>query len=220
MWPPLPERMLRVWLLMVPGEQGGGERAARKEAPMPGPSDPTLRALLGELDECWRCLDEVCVVLTPRDWSRRHGRDWIVADLPYHLACFDRELVAQAIVRGPDVPPTERRSLRTRAEVDAWTAAHFAHRPADATPEQSLAEMRASRERIRDATRVLSGADLGRPVWCPLPGRGWQTVRGILALCLDHTRSHLTELRQYLPAVTPSPDPAADGPCRDLATAC
>lgn len=181
------------------------------------PSDPTLRALLGELDDCWRCLDEVCATLTPRDWSRRHGRAWTVADLPYHLASFDRELIARAIVRGPEVPAVERHSLRTMAEVHAWNAAQLAQRPAGTTPEDALTAMRASRDGIRNATGVLTGADLDRPVWCPLPGLGWQTVRGILALCLDHTRSHLTELRPYVPCTTGSPAPRTDQPRPGLA---
>ncbi len=175
---------------------------------MHAPSDPTLRALLGELDDLWRGLDEVWATLTPGDWSCRHGSDWRVDDLPYHLACFDRDLVARAIVRGPEVPV---------AEMYARNAAQLARRPAGTTTDQDLAEMGASRERIRDATGVLSGADLDRPVWCPLPGLGWQTVRGVLTLCIDHTRGHLDELRQQLQPDEPSPDTAADQPRPDLA---
>src|SRR5262245_26867638 len=133
--------------------------ASSKEDAMATPTRPSVRELLGDLEEIWSCLDRLLESLDARDWGRRHGKDWIVADLPYHLAYYDRELIAGAIVRGPDVPVGERRTLRTMAELNAWNAERFAQRPAGQTPAQSLAAMRASRELVRGAVAPLNDGD-------------------------------------------------------------
>jgi hypothetical protein len=99
--------------------------------------------------------------------------------------------------------------MRTMGEVSAWNAAWFARRPPDQSPEQSLAQMRASRDAIRRAVTPLRDADLGRPVWISLVStRGWRTVDFALWLCLVHTWIEFMELRHHAGRDTPLPGPA------------
>jgi putative sterol carrier protein len=183
--------------------------ASGKEDDMGTPTRPSVRELLGDLEEIWSCLDGLLDGLEARDWGRRHGKDWVVADLPHHLAYYDRELIAGAIVRGPDVPVGERRTLRTMAELNAWNAERFAQRPTTQSPAESLAAMRASRELVRRAVAPLNDGDMSRPVWCPLPGQGWLTVGAALAMCAGHSWSHLHEARLRLGRSAPLPGASA-----------
>jgi len=168
----------------------------------------TLNALRSDLEDLWQRLDEILTSLGPVDWSRKHGKDWTYADVPYHLAYFDRDLVANGITRGPNVPADQRSLLRSMAELNAWNARKFAERPADQTVERSLLQMRASRDAIRRVVAALSDADLERPVWVPLPGTGWMTVRGVLEACIVHTWNHFMELRLRLKRSEPAPTPS------------
>jgi hypothetical protein len=168
----------------------------------------TLNALRADLEDLWQKIDEILTNLEPADWSRKHGKDWTYADVPYHLAYFDRDLVANGITRGPDVPVSERSSLRSMAELNDWNARKFAERPADQTVERSLLQMRASRDAIRRVAAALQDDDLGRPVWVPLPGTGWMTVRGVLEACIVHTWNHFMELRLRLKWSEPAPTPS------------
>ena len=169
---------------------------------------PTERdALLAGLEELWRCFDELVATFTPRDWARKHGKDWTFADVPYHLSYFDRDVVARPIERGSDVPPAEQRVHRTGAELDGWNAEKFAARPAGQTVAQSLEQMRAGREAIRRAVAGLTDADLDRQGWCHLLGTGWITVRLALTACLGHTWGHYSQLRLYARRTGPLPRP-------------
>ena len=93
---------------------------------------PSLRAtaereaLMTRLEDLWSKLDQVLGSLTPEQWAARHGRDWTFADVPYHLAYFDRDMIAEAILRGPDLPPHEQSPIRGQAALDTWNAPYFA----------------------------------------------------------------------------------------------
>jgi hypothetical protein len=168
----------------------------------------TLAALMADLEDLWQKIDAILGSLGPADWSRKHGKDWTFADVPYHMAYFDREVIANGIARGPNMPSDERQALRSVAELNAWNARKFAERAASQTVEQSLAQMRAGRDAIRQAVAGLSDADLERPVWSSLPGGGWQTVRRALEGCTAHTWNHLMELRLRLKRTSPGPQPS------------
>jgi putative sterol carrier protein len=169
---------------------------------------PTTRAaLLAALEELWQRFDQVVGTLGPDDWSGKHGKHWTFADVPYHLAYFDREVIATAIKRGLTVQTLEQLQL-TWAEQDGWKEIQFTPRPTATTPEQCLEQMWASRQAIRDAFAGLSEADLDRPVFLPLVGLGWVSVRLALETCFSHTWNHLMQLRCWMKCTTLMPGPA------------
>ena len=168
----------------------------------------TLQTMLDHLEELWGCLDGLFAELEPRDWSRKHGPDWVLADLPYHLAYFDRDIIADPIEQGPNLPLEARLSLSSQVEINAWNAQKLAERPAGQTVEQSLDQMRASREVVRRVVARLNEADLQRPAWQPLLGLGWLTVQDALTVCRQHTWIHFIEARLHLERDRPRPSPA------------
>ena len=68
--------------------------------------------------------------------------------------------------------------------------------------------MWASRQAIRNAVAGLSEADLERPVFLPLVGLGWVSVRVALESCYTHTWNHLMQLRFWMKCTTLMPGPA------------
>jgi putative sterol carrier protein len=169
---------------------------------------PTTRAaLLADLEELWQCFDELVGILGPDDWSGKHGKHWTFPDVPYHLAYFDREVIVTAIKRGL-TGPTAEQLLHTEAEQDGWKEITFTQRPTTTTPEQCLEQMWASRQALRNAVADLGEADLDRPVFLPLVGLGWVSVRVALETCSSHTWNHLMQLRCWMKCTTLMPGPA------------
>lgn len=169
---------------------------------------PTTRAaLLADLEGLWQCFDELVETLEPDDWSGRHGQHWTFTDVPYHLAYFDMDVIATAITRGLNVPINEQ-ILRTEAEQDAWNEIKFTQRPTSTTPQQCLEQMWASRQAIRNAVAGLSEADLERPVFIPLVGLGWVSIRVALETSYSHTWNHFMQLRFWMKcnSITPEPE--------------
>jgi hypothetical protein len=154
-----------------------------------------VAGLLADLEDLWRCVDELFDSLSPRDWSRRHGPDWTYADLPYHLSYFDEEIVLNPIARGVNVPLEEQRVMRTLTDLNGWNARMFARRPADETPERSRARMRAVRAGLRGEIARLDDDDLERPVFMDMVGAGWVPARLALTAGVAHTWTHLQEAR-------------------------
>jgi putative sterol carrier protein len=167
----------------------------------------TRAALLADLEGLWQRFDELIAALGPDDWSGKHGQHWTFADVPYHLAYFDRDVIATAIRRGLAVPDGEQ-VLRTEAEQDAWNEIKFTARPAGTTPGQCLEQMQAARQAIRDAVANLSEADLERPVFIPLVGLGWVSVHIALETCFSHTWNHFMQLRFWMKTTASEPSPA------------
>ena len=163
-------------------------------------------ALLADLEGLWQRFDELVGVLGPDGWSGKHGKHWTFTDVPYHLAYFDLEVIATTIRRGLHVPASEQ-VLRTEAEQDAWNEIKFTQRPAGTTPRQCLEQMRDGRQAIRDAVAGLSEADLDRPVFIPLVGLGWVSVRVALETCYSHTWNHLMQLRFWMKCEAPALSP-------------
>lgn len=171
-------------------------------------AQPTLPILMGQLEEIWGHVDTLLDPLTPADWWRKHGKDWVFADLPYHLGYFDRETVAEPIRIGPDLPAADQKLMRTMGEIDAWNARKFAERRPGQSVGESLAQMRASRDAVRQAVAGLTDADLGRRAFIPLAGCGWLNVGLALQSCLVHTWAHFVEARLRLKQAAPIPSPA------------
>ncbi len=167
----------------------------------------TPGAIMSDLEDLWQKFDTLFGSLKPEDWSRKHGKHWTMADVPYHLSYFDRDIVADPVVLGPNVPPERQQVQRTLNELSAWNVRQFAARPAGQTPEQSLAQMHASRDAIRKAVADMSDADLERPAFIQLAGGGWLTARWALIMCRGHTWNHFEQFRLHLGRSTPLPSP-------------
>ena len=175
---------------------------------MDGVATATVQQLRDAIADLYQRSDELLNGLTTEEWRKKHGGDWIMADVPYHLAYFDREVVANAIERGADVPDAERELLRTSRELDTWNDRMFAQRPPGQTVEQAREELRTVRERVRQLASSLTDADLGRPAWFSLGGLGQRTARTALAGCVMHNWSEHTQLRLRLGKDGPLPAPA------------
>jgi hypothetical protein len=151
-----------------------------------------IAALTADLEALWRCLDALFVELGPKDWIRKHGKHWTFADLPYHLAYFDRECT-NLVAQGTEAPTSARWLMPSEAQVNAWNARMFAQRPAGQTVAASLAQMRASRDLIRQTLAGYTDADLDNLVWSPF--FGWMSLRDGIAGITGHTFNHFMEAR-------------------------
>jgi DinB superfamily len=163
-----------------------------------------IGALVAGLEDLWGCLDALFANLTPKDWARKHGKDWTYADLPYDLSYFDRECF-RLVALGAGAPPSARWLMPSEAQINAWNARMFAQRPAGQTVAESLAEMEASRDAVRRTLADLTDADLDRPVWSPF--FGWGRMRDAILGLAGHTFGHFMEARIRLKRSEPVPPP-------------
>lgn len=155
-----------------------------------------VSGMRASLEELWSALDSLFEEMSPADWQRPHGADWIFADLPYHLSYIDRLCVARPIELGEEFPVTEQVELRTLNELNAWNQGNFAARPDGQKVERSLEQMRNSRDYVRQVTAKLTDADLAKPAWFLLLNmRGFRPAQVALAFCVGHTWQHLEEAR-------------------------
>src|SRR5690348_14244817 len=96
----------------------------------------TSLRLVEDLESLWALYDQVFDALDATQWQRKHGKDWVVADLPYHLFYFDRDIVLATLRRGAQLPPEVLRSVpRSMRELDAWNEREFGQRPKNESPE-------------------------------------------------------------------------------------
>jgi hypothetical protein len=168
-----------------------------------------IKALMDQIQEMWSHQDALFNKLNEtKGWGGKHGPDWTFADVPYHLAYCNRDIIARPIEYGRDLPAGEQMAFKTPEDVNAWNARMFAARPADQTLEETLAQLQASRDEIRRATAGMTDADLDRPTWFPfqLGGvDGWMTPREPLMFCLTHDWSEFMQLRIHMGAQAPVP---------------
>jgi hypothetical protein len=155
-----------------------------------------MSGMRSSLEELWSALDSLFEEMSPADWQRPHGPDWIFADLPYHLSYIDRTCVARPIELGEALPAAEQVQFRTLNELNAWNQGKFAARPKGQNVERSLEQMYESREYVRKVTAGLTDADLANPAWFPLLNmRGFRTAQVALAFCAGHLWQHMEETR-------------------------
>lgn len=163
-------------------------------------------SLLGPLESIWADLDSLFADFGAEDWARVHGPDWTFVDIPFHLAYFDRDLIARPIVAGdgPDAPTD--RMFRTLGDLNQWNDAYFAERPADHTIDDFLADMGDARDELRAALAAPRAAEA--PVFVSLPGAGWVDVAGAVKRVRTHSWNHFAEarVRHGRPAPTPDAD--------------
>ena len=77
-------------------------------------------------------------------------------DLPYHLAYFDRDVVARSLEDGLALPIEDRWLMQSLNEINGWNAAVVSKRPAGQTAQDALREWHESRDAI---LRDHSGAE-------------------------------------------------------------
>jgi len=167
-----------------------------------------LETLMNQIEEMWGHLDTLFSSLNSGNgWDIKHGPDWTLADVPYHLAYCNRDLVARGLQLGPDYPEAEQELLASPDAINAWNARKFNERPVSQSVEQSLVQWREACQEIRRLTAEMNDSDLDRSCWQPL-FMGWGTARDLLGFCLNHDWSEFTQLRIHMGHSEPVPSPA------------
>jgi hypothetical protein len=177
---------------------------------MAGIRTATAEELRTAIEDIYDRSDELMDSLSPQDWRRKHGDDWVMADVPYHLAYFDRVLVADALEHGEAATEAERFVFDTPNSIDAWNAERFAERPAGQTVEEAREQLAAVRADIRARLASLTDDNLEAQAWMPLAGLGWRPARTVLGGCLMHNFSeHLQwRIRLGIDGFGPAPETA------------
>ena len=159
------------------------------------------------VEETWDHQDTLFRIIDVEDdWDHPHGKDWTFADVTYHLAYCNRDLVARGLELGPDLPAEEQAAFTGVEGVNEWNKRKFGERPAGQSPAESLAEVRDSWDAIRKVTWKMADADLERPFWMPLGGM-WQDARFALNWTLSHDWSEFMQLRLHMGRSEPTPSP-------------
>jgi hypothetical protein len=167
-----------------------------------------LEALLAQIEEMWGHLGILFDDLNSYDgWVGKHGPDWTFADVPYHLAYCNQDIIVRGLELGADYPEDEQELLATPAELGAWNTHKFAQRPAGQTAAQSVAQWRASCVEILRLTAQMSDVDLDNPFWMPIFS-GWATYRTGLEFVRGHDYSEFMQLRIHMGRQEPVPSPA------------
>ncbi len=172
-------------------------------------SDQTQLDLLStQIEEMWAHQATLLDIVDRSDqWRSAHGQDWTFADVPYHLAYCNRDLVYRPIKLGRDLPIVDRVSISTAEDLGQWNERQFAARPPGQTPEETMAQLRASWDEIRVLFSQWTDADLQRPWWMPFMGGMWLTVRDGLGWTLGHDWSEFMQLRIHMNCDEPVPSP-------------
>jgi len=166
-----------------------------------------IEVLTAQIEEMWSHLDTLFVkVNAGGGWGQKHGADWTFADLPYHLAYCNEDVVVHGLQLGPDYPEAEQELLASPQALGEWNARKFAQRLPGQTPAASLAQWRESCANIRRLTETMQDADLARPCWQPI-FLGWGTARNLLMFCQGHDWSEFTQLRIHMGLAEPLPSP-------------
>ena len=167
-----------------------------------------LDALMTQVEEMWDHQDTLFRIIgETNQWDHKHGPDWTFADVPYHLAYCNRDLVIRPMKLGRDLPVEERFSIASITDLNEWNARKFNQRPAGQTGEESLAELRASWDELRQTVAEWTDADLEGPYWMPFMGGNWLTARNGLQWALGHDWSEFMQLRIHMGRSEPVPSP-------------
>ena len=152
---------------------------------------------LAQYEDMWAKFDQIWAGFSDADWLKPHGPDWTMADLPYHCAYFDREILNGPLTWGSKRPESEA-ALATVNAVNAWNADRFAARPADYSPADALAELHQVRDSLRDVFARLSDADLEQQAFAKIFNIRWWTAEKTILAGISHYCNHLVELVGHL----------------------
>ena len=167
-----------------------------------------LDALMAQVEEMWEHQDTLFKrIEQTNQWDNKHGLDWTYADVTYHLAYCNRDLVLRPLMLGRELPVKERWSFATVADINDWNEHKFAERPEDWTAEQSLSELHAIWDQIRQFVSSWTDADLELPYWMSFGGGNWLTVRDGLQWMVRHDWSEFMQLRIHMGRSEPVPSP-------------
>jgi hypothetical protein len=167
-----------------------------------------VEALSTQIEEMWGHQDTLFAEVSAGDrWGQKHGPDWTFADVPYHLAYCNTDLIVRPIQMGKELPAAERESFAPMEKLDAWNARKFAERPAGQTIEQTMDQLQASRQAVRQVLSGMSDADLERSIWWPFMA-SWQPAISALMFCVNHDWSEFMQLRIHMGKSQPVPSPA------------
>ena len=167
-----------------------------------------IEETMKQLEEMWGHLDVLFDSLNESEgWNQKHGPDWIFADLPYHLAYLNRDFLGRPLEMGSEFPASEQELLSSVEELNAWNDRKLAQRPANQTVAESLQEMHASRDYLRDLTSKMTDEDLERPFWMSMFA-GWTTAAVGLDFIRAHDWSEFIQLRGHMGRSGPVPSSA------------
>lgn len=172
------------------------------------PNRTQVESLLAQIESMWACQDQLFETISRNnDWDHKHGSDWTFADVPFHLAYCNWDLVIRPIQLGKELPVNEQRSFKGPADLAVYNNGRFAEKTATQTVEKSLADLEGSRNVLRRLLTEMNDADLDRPAWYPFGGGMWANVRAPLQFCLAHDWSEFMQLRIHMGLSEPIPDP-------------
>jgi len=167
-----------------------------------------IDTMMAHIEENWSNLESFFSILDATDgWGQKHGADWIFANLPYHLAYCNRDLIGRRLELGADLPEAEQDLIGSMPELGAWNDRKFAERPSDQTLAQDLAQWRESCDYLRRLAAGMTDADLEGPFWMSLFAGWTQAVAG-LDFIRAHDWSELTQLRVHMGRTEPIPSSA------------
>ncbi len=96
-----------------------------------------LNEIMSHIEENWANLQVLFDELAESGgWEKQHGADWTFADLPYHLAYCNDEILIRGLKAGAGLPEADQELLASREAINDWNARKFAERPA--RPRRSL----------------------------------------------------------------------------------
>ncbi len=164
-----------------------------------------VETIMAHIEETWGYLNTLFDDLFARGgWDQKHGPDWVFADLPYHLAYCNQDILIRGLTWGAELPEEEQELLPHPEAINEWNARKFAERPSGQTAAQSVAQWRETCDQIRRLTAGMTDADLDRPFWMPLI-LGWNKAREGLEFTRAHDWAEFIQLRIHMGRQEPVP---------------
>jgi hypothetical protein len=153
------------------------------------------RALLADVEATHDAAERFFARFSDVEWARAHGADWIFADVPYHLAIYNR-MIANVLLLGAESDNEESPALINLQQLDTWNQASLRAMRWAGNSSDGLTKFRDSFAMLRAAIAMIEEAPTGfdTPIWMMnLRARGWRTARVALEYVQWHTWLHLSE---------------------------